>query len=644
MENSEHTFLSLVREEQAMCQGVESSIDFHVEGPIYSNNNYTLELSDRHGSFDISYPLAKWSSDENAGIIEYAIPTGIAGGDAYRIRLRSSSPAAIGLATTPFAIHAHNVIEIPDFQPVCVTTGFVQLPSIPGVEGYWTGQGVEQNRFLPPMEGVGSTELTFHYSNKHGCRYDLRKEMVVVDEPEIDFPEFTPMCSNSVGQLLEATPTGGYWIGDYVNNDVFDPKNSGSGIFEVTYIYPLNASCTAQKTTHVEVYKKPDVWLKTQPTVCEGSAAIDLEGGIPAGGQYWGEYVENVQFRSEYLTAGEYELNYTYTGDNGCSSTATDFVTIASKPDLRLTESQTICSNHEPISMVVGDESFKLSGNGLIDRMFYPGKAGRGKHEIQLMATNEFGCSINQKALIEVIPSPETTIDILPVFCREGDDVELLHGKPAGGIYTVNGTVAKRISPDALPLGEHTLSYFYENEDFCMGVANRTIHVVNQPVSPRLVFDGQTLIAECPWPVVWKVDGIEHSKLHGNAITPQKSGTYSCFVRFENCDSHESESMKVEVRHSQQAIELTAFPNPFEDEIRIQSDHSWSSKGRIQLFNQQGRTLLDEGLEDFLMPSGAVYLNNDRTKGLLASLHNGNYVLILSENNFIGRIIIQHTR
>jgi hypothetical protein len=90
-----------------------------------------------------------------------------------------------------------------------------------------------------------------------------------------------------------------------------------------TYTFtPSAGQCANTQTMSVAVNPLPTVTLATFNSVCDTAGIVSLTGGSPIGGIYSGTSVTNNAFNTT-IGAGTYPITYSYTNNNGCSSTAT---------------------------------------------------------------------------------------------------------------------------------------------------------------------------------------------------------------------------------------------------------------------------------------------------------------------------------
>ncbi len=78
-----------------LCQGTNRDVSYTTRGQFAINNIFTVELSDAFGSFSNPTIIGSLQSD-SAGTISVFIPSGLTPSSNYRVRVVSTSPAAIG--------------------------------------------------------------------------------------------------------------------------------------------------------------------------------------------------------------------------------------------------------------------------------------------------------------------------------------------------------------------------------------------------------------------------------------------------------------------------------------------------------------------------------------------------------------------
>jgi len=75
------------------CSGTTISVNFSSTGSFVSGNQFNIQLSDANGSFSSPSTIGTATT---AGNVNCTIPTSIAGGENYRIRIVATNPSIIG--------------------------------------------------------------------------------------------------------------------------------------------------------------------------------------------------------------------------------------------------------------------------------------------------------------------------------------------------------------------------------------------------------------------------------------------------------------------------------------------------------------------------------------------------------------------
>ena len=78
-----------------LCAGQALSVPFMASGPFQADNQFTVQLSNKLGSFVGAPPIGA-APGTTSGSVEVVIPSGLAPGDGYRMRIVASSPPVAG--------------------------------------------------------------------------------------------------------------------------------------------------------------------------------------------------------------------------------------------------------------------------------------------------------------------------------------------------------------------------------------------------------------------------------------------------------------------------------------------------------------------------------------------------------------------
>lgn len=140
---------------------------------------------------------------------------------------------------------------------------------------------------------------------------------------------------------FSATPTNGgstpsyQWKVDGVNvgtNSVTYTTSALTNAQTITCHLTSNETCVSgspatSNTLTISVNLLPTVSLASFSDVCDTLGLIQLTGGAPVGGTYSGTGVTGNLFDAG-IGSGSYLISYNYSDINGCSSTATNFLTV----------------------------------------------------------------------------------------------------------------------------------------------------------------------------------------------------------------------------------------------------------------------------------------------------------------------------
>jgi Glycine rich protein/PKD-like domain/Secretion system C-terminal sorting domain len=176
--------------------------------------------------------------------------------------------------------------------------------------------------------------------------------------PVVSLGTDTTLCGGTV--MLDAQNAGS----TYLWNDSSMAQMltaSASGAYSVT-ITDANG-CTATDAITVTINTIPTVtYIESQNLVCINWSAIPLTAGSPANGTYAGPGVTGNMFDPTVAGAGTHDVVYTYTDQNGCTSSDTSSITV----DLCLNTMETGLANSVSVSPNPNNGVFVLNANAAL--------------------------------------------------------------------------------------------------------------------------------------------------------------------------------------------------------------------------------------------------------------------------------------
>ncbi|MFT5265348.1 MAG: hypothetical protein ACI8YQ_004101, partial [Polaribacter sp.] len=259
--------------------------------------------------------------------------------------------------------------------------------------GVYMGPGVSDDGngmtydFDPAAAGVGVHNITYTVGIS-GCSDSAMDGVEVFALPIVMMTGPADLCLDAGVQndLGGGTPMGGIYMGPGVNDDAngmtydFDPATAGVGTHELVYTFTDANGCTGSGSDMVEVFALPTVMFSAPADLCvDAGVQNNLGGGTPppdsinfGSGLYAGPGVTDdlngftYSFDPAAAGDGVHVLSYTYTDENGCSSTATDMIEVFALPVVMFTATAPpLCVQDPPVPNLGGGTPVGGVYNGL---------------------------------------------------------------------------------------------------------------------------------------------------------------------------------------------------------------------------------------------------------------------------------------
>ncbi len=388
----------------------------------------------------------------------------------------SSAEASITVAPLP-------EVSLAAFGMYCIDHETFELSGGLPEGGVYTGTGIANNLFDPVTAGSGTNTITYTFVDGNGCEASAVASITVAPLPEVSLTTFGSYCEDSESfELSGGLPEGGTYTGPGITNDHFDPTVAGSGIHTITYAYTDGNGCTNFAATTITVHDLPLVSLDAYDDICIDNPALELTGGLPAGGTYSGQGVAGNSLDLIVAGPGSHLITYTYSDGNGCTSFATTSITVNDLPLISLDIFDDVCIDALPFTLTGGLPAGGIySGQGVTDGLFDPMASGSGTHTITYTYSDNNGCEASVMTSITVNPTPDVTLADLGSFCADHDAFELTGGLPEGGSYSGTGVSDNTFDPLAAGPGTHTITYTYSDANGCK--ASSTASLIVNPLT-----------------------------------------------------------------------------------------------------------------------------------------------------------------
>ncbi len=186
------------------------SVPFTVTGTVNAGNVYTAQLSDGNGSFAVPTAIGTLSSSATGTLsIAATIPSGLPGGNAYRIRVDASDPVTVGTDNgsniTVVVPPSVSISSTPANGVIC-SGNSASLSATGGVAFVWSPAASLDNATSPNVSATpGSTQVyTVVGTDVNGCSNSATFTVTVQDcagLEEASFGDFE-LYPNPVNQTL----------------------------------------------------------------------------------------------------------------------------------------------------------------------------------------------------------------------------------------------------------------------------------------------------------------------------------------------------------------------------------------------------------------------------------------------------------
>lgn len=309
--------------------------------------------------------------------------------------------------------------------------------------GDGTGTSIDKD---PVHQYANDGAFTVQYiaTTSNGCASDSTFNINVSAKPELSYSVVPPVCENVPGPssvALAGVQNGVTGTGIYSGPGIEDdgslmPGIAGVGDHTAKYVFTTTAGCIDSISAPFTVRATPAISL-TLPEGCmpvNGEAAFSSNAttsdGQAVNGYLWnfGDGSANSADQNpvhHYAAPGTFNVTYSATTVNGCTSDTTVQVKLGMLPDLAYSVIPPVCvSAQGPVSVATASVENNLTGTGIYsgngvsaNGNFAPMVAGVGTHAVKYIFTTTDGCVDSA--------SSSVTVNALPVagFVASSDSV-----------------------------------------------------------------------------------------------------------------------------------------------------------------------------------------------------------------------------
>ena len=435
-----------------------------------------------------------WSSDNSsvASISSGSTVHGVAGGSANILYTVSNGcgPTTVSIPVTVMAYPT--VATITGNSSVCQGSTIALTDATNG--GVWSSlsTSIASVNSSGQVTGLSAGDAVIQYSVSNSCGPTNRLFTVsVLNTPSVgNISGVTSLCAGATSLFTNSTP-GGSWSSSQNTIASIDANGNvaalSAGITTINYWVTNANGCSAAISKSLTIYADPVVGvISGVQNICTGSN-IKLIDATPGG--VWS--VDQPSLATigadgtlSGLSAGNVNVRYTVTNENGCSSYQTVAITIYASPVVNpITGSASSCagtsvsfSNTTPAGVWSSSNAAvaTIDNTGLITAM------SAGTTQISYTVSNGSGCTSTVVKSFTVNANPMVnSINGVTSVCGTGSS--LLTNSTQSGTWSIDNPSIASLTSDGrftgISNGSALVSYTLTDNNGCSAVATATITV-----------------------------------------------------------------------------------------------------------------------------------------------------------------------
>ena len=488
--------------------------------------------------------------------------------------------------------------------------------------GTYSGDAIINNTMYGNIANSLNNNFTYTLTDQNSCTNSITNSLVInlltpITESVNYINEF---CINEpTSTLNNFAPLGGNYSGNGISNNSFNALLAGAGQQLINYEYINSNGCKSTTTDTIIVNSIPNVSI-SNISICENSDSIALNNGLPIGGTYSGNGINNEYFNPNNVNLGNSILYYSFTDSNNCFNSDSSFITVNSIPSVSINLIDSICNNDIPITLNSGlPLGGTYSGNGVAGNIFDPSLANTLQSNIIYTYTDSNNCTGVAVDSLKINIPTEVIITGDSNLCL-GETINLL---ATGGIEFLwnSGDSINNISVS--PNNNELFLVQSTDSNGCNSYDSISVTVFDLPavsiISPDSVCADSisTLLINNGFSnYLWSTNSTSSSI----DIGPFNIGdlpSYSVVIEDSNgCSNNDSVNILVVECNSTEInehnLELSIYPNPNNGNFNIEINLQEKQKTHISMYSFNGKLVKQELLEDGI----TTFNYSDLSKGL----------------------------
>lgn len=391
--------------------------------------------------------------------------------------------------TKTITVIAPGSISVGSDLTVCVTAPVINLAaSVFPTGGSFFGTGLQGTNFNPTLAGVGVHPISYTVVDASGCTTTRIRTITVTAPPVIDAGPNKVICiSTGLFDLdVGSSVTGGVWSGTAVSGSFFNPQVAGLGTHVISYLYDNGVGCISTDSKTLTVRPDAVVDAGINQTACVNNVPIDLTTSPDKRGGVWsGTGISGNIFTPSNAGPGTHTINYLYTDAFGCTAADTKNIIVNPLPSVSAGSPLTLCTTASPVNLntAVFPSGGSWTGAGLSGSFFNPGTVGIGNYNLNYQVTDPTtGCTNSSVKVITVALPPVINVGNNLTVCITSGLLDLnLVSNVSGGTWTGPAVSNGQFDPITAGIGNHLLTYTFNNGQGCVSTSNKTVIVRAEP-------------------------------------------------------------------------------------------------------------------------------------------------------------------
>ena len=454
--------------------------------PLVSLSSFTPICNANSSTFPLTGGFPKGGNYNGLGVSNNNFSPSVAGAGFHNITYSfSDSNGCSSSDNEILVVDTNNVnISLPSLGNLCEDADSLVLSGGSPQGGFYSGNSVNNDVFYPDNSGTGSFTINYSYLEANTCIASTSSTITVSSLPVVNLDSLNPICLNNTPFVVNGgSPVGGIYYGNGISNGIFYPQISGIGNFNINYIFTDSLGCTSNSETSLTVKPLPNTTLPPFNDLCIDATNLVLNNGLPLGGSYSGNGVNNGIFYPDSSGLGNHTI--TYTGElNGCFLSDSQTITVNPLPILSFGLVPELCVNDSLVLNLISPTGGNYSGNNINNGVFYSNNTNIGINNINYTYTDINSCTNiqNISLIVNNLTNITSSNSLIKEFCLN-DSISVLNNYlPIGGTYYGNGIFNNQFNPSSVGIGQQLINYEFIDSNGCLSSIIDTFNVNALPV------------------------------------------------------------------------------------------------------------------------------------------------------------------